>query len=129
MSVKELNSAGFNGLKILCVLSVIGFIYSMANDSVSYYVFNNYEENLNTDNAQLKEQLDDKTSILEKNGIDVSEKGIEKIAWMYIGRAIIDVLALLGVVLMFYRLKLGFNIYVIFPFPSVFWNFYLYRVR
>ena len=114
MSAKEVKDAGFNGLRILCILSVIGFVYSMANDSVSYYTYANHKELSNTQDPQLKEQIEDKLLYFHENGIDISKESIEKIALVYLGRAIFDVLALLGVALMFYKLKIGFNIYVIF---------------
>ena len=114
MSAKELKGTGFNGLRILCILSVIGFVYSMANDSVNYYTYANNEELSKTNDSKLKEQIDDKMSYFNENGVDVTKEGLEKISWLYLGRSIIDVLALLGVTLMFYKLKIGFNIYVIF---------------
>ncbi len=112
--MKEVKQSGFNGLRILCILSVIGFVYSMANDSVSYYTYANNEELSKTDDAQLKEQIEDKMSYFNENDLDISKDGIKDLSWLYLGRAIIDVLALLGVTLMFYKLKIGFNIYVVF---------------
>ena len=34
----------FNSLKLLCILSVIGFVYSMAIDSSNYYTYSNFQD-------------------------------------------------------------------------------------
>ena len=47
-------------------------------------------------------------------GVDVSEKGIQLIALNFFLRSTFDVLALFGVALMFYQLKIGYTIYVFF---------------
>ena len=114
MAKKEVQGRAINGLKILCVLSVIGFIASMYIDAGNYYLYANIEQYKEVDDLGLLEQLEEKLSLLSQSDIYVSKEGIETIAWMFFGRGVVDVLALLGIMLMFYKLKIGFNIYVIF---------------
>ena len=104
MANKEVQGMSINGLKILCVLSVIGFIASMYIDAGNYFLFSNIDQ---------------------YNNIDTSKEGIEMIAWMFFGRGVLDVLVLLGIMLMFYKLKIGFNIYVLFQILYVVLPFYL----
>lgn len=102
-----------NGLKILCILSFIGFAASMAIDTMNYLSFSSVDEmRLAADQAPF-EQMEDVMDILSEKGVDVSERGMMQISKMYVFRAIIDVLALLGVSMMFIRLKMGYTIYVI----------------
>ena len=114
MSKKEVQKNGFNGLKILCVLSVIGFIASMYIDAGNYYLYSNIEQYLDVQDQELAGNIEEKLSIFSEANVDVSEKGIDLLAWMFFGRGVLDVLALLGVMLMFYKLKIGFNLYVLF---------------
>lgn len=97
----------------------------MAVDSSNYYSFNNFENIENIKDPVTYEIFEDKLESWEKAGIDVSEIGVNKISQIYIVRCIIDILALLGVALMYYRIKLGFIIYAIFQLTYVFTPFIL----
>jgi len=109
----------FNSLKILCILSVIGFVCSMAIDSSNYYTYSNFK-NLETIQDKLTYEIfEDKLENWSQLGIDTSKIGIQKISQIYLVRCIIDILALLGVALMYYRIKLGYTIYIIFQITYV----------
>jgi len=99
-------------LKVICILSFLGFAAAMAVDSGNYLSYSSIEEVMKS--SEGFEAMKDKLDIFEENGIDISESGTMRISLMYIYRAIIDILALLGVSMMFIRLKLGFVIYSIF---------------
>ena len=122
---KEVQGRSINGLKILCVLSVIGFIASMYIDAGNYFLFSNIDQYKSTADQVLVEQLENKLALIDDNNIDTSKEGIEMIAWMFFGRGVLDVLVLLGIMLMFYKLKIGFNIYVLFQILYVVLPFYL----
>lgn len=126
MANKEVQGRSINGLKILCVLSVIGFIASMYIDAGNYFLFSNIDQYKSTADQVLAEQLENKLALIDDNNIDTSKEGIEMIAWMFFGRGVLDVLVLLGIMLMFYKLKIGFNIYVLFQILYVVLPFYLF---
>ena len=83
-------------------------------DTVNYFSYANLDQYLESQDQSLVEEIDKTLTKLEQSDIDTSEKGIDLLAWLFFGRGVIDVLALLGVMLMFYKLKIGFNIYVFF---------------
>jgi len=101
-------------LKILCIMSFIGFALAMANDTYFYMSYGSIEEVKASADQTTWELLEDKLDLFEQNGGDISEDGTLRISLMYIYRSILDVLALLGVSMMFIRLKLGFIIYAVF---------------
>ena len=111
-------------LKILCILSFIGFALAMVQDTSFYLTYGSIEEVKAAADQTTWESLETKFDRLQEKGINIHEadkKTINKdlsmrISLMYIYRSIIDVLALLGVSMMFIRLKLGFVIYAIFQF-------------
>ena len=111
MSIKKTENSGFNGLKVLCILSMIGFVCALGIDAFNYYTYSNY--------GQFAENIEDVIEKWEEAGVDISANGISKIAKLFLIRGIIDVFAFLGIYLMFYRLKLGYNIYVIFQLAYV----------
>ena len=118
-SEKKIKNQGFNGLKLLCILSVFGFVYCMAYDSSKYLTYSNYDSSVSIKDARAYELIEDELKKWENNGIPVDKIGISKIALLFLIRSIIDVLALLGVALMYYRIKLGYTIYSIFQISYV----------
>jgi len=109
-------------LKILCIMSFIGFALAMANDTYFYMSYGAIEDVKASADQTTWELLETKFDLLQDKGINIheaDEKTINedlsmRISLMYIYRSILDVLALLGVSMMFIRLKLGFVIYAIF---------------
>ena len=109
-------------LKILCIMSFIGFALAMAQDTSFYLTYGSIQEVIDSPNQTTWELLETKFDLLQDKGINIHEadgKTINedlsmRISIMYIYRSILDVLALLGVSMMFIRLKLGFVIYAIF---------------
>ena len=107
------------GLKVLCILSFIGFIGAVAVDVQNYFIFSKIEVIETTLDQDSLEELQDTMLTWEKADVDVSDQGIKRIGDLFLYRGIVDVLALLGVILMFVRLKLGYTIYVIFQLTYV----------
>ncbi len=106
-------------LRILCILSMIGFAAAMAMDAIGYLSFSSVEDLKNAVDQTGWEQMEDRLEVLSAAGVDISEAGLIRISDMYFYRAIIDILALLGVTMMFSRLKMGYTIYVIFQLAYV----------
>jgi hypothetical protein len=109
----------FKSLRLLCLFSVIGFIYSMSIDSSNYYTYSNFQTLEIIQDDVTYEIFENKLEQWSNSGIDISEIGIQKISKIYLVRCIIDILALLGVALMYYRIKLGYTIYFIFQITYV----------
>jgi len=109
-------------LKILCIMSFIGFALAMANDTYFYMTYGSLEDVKASADQVAWELIEGKldaleaggTNIYEADGKTISESLSARISLMYIYRSILDVLALLGVSMMFIRLKLGFIIYAVF---------------
>jgi len=107
-------------LKILCIMSFLGFAAAMVIDTVNYLSYSSIEDVMKT--SQGFEDMSEKLQLFSKNDIEVfgaNSKDIStaitmRIALLFMIRAFIDVIALLGVSMMFIRLKLGFVIYAIF---------------
>ena len=110
----DASEQSFKGLKILCFLSLLGFVYCMAFDSTKFLTYSSLDiDNMIEDSASY-EAINNEVLRWKDAGIAVSEKGLHRISLLFLIRSILDVLALLGVALMFYRMKIGFSIYAIF---------------
>ena len=101
------------GLKVLCFLSFLGFVYCMAFDSSKFITYQFYNPDVLVEDSDAYDVITKELDLWSDNGIDVSEKGINFIALNFLLRSGFDVLALLGVALMFYRMKMGYSIYLI----------------
>ena len=108
-----LAESSLRGLKILCFLSLLGFIYCMAFDTTKILTYYSLDFDSMVEDSAAYEMINNELSRWEENEIDVSPKGLRKVALLFLFRAIFDVFALLGVALMFYRMKIGFSIYLI----------------
>ena len=103
-------------------MSFIGFALAMAQDTSFYLTYGSIQDVVESADQSTWELLETKFDLLQEKGISIyeaDEKTIKedlsmRISLMYIYRSILDVLALLGVSMMFIRLKLGFVIYAIF---------------
>jgi hypothetical protein len=104
----------FKGLKILCFLSVLGFVYCMAFDSTKLLTYSSLDVDSMVEDSASYEMINNELLRWTDSEIDVSKKGLQKVSLLFLIRSILDVLALLGVALMFYRMKIGFSIYAIF---------------
>ncbi len=106
-------------LKVLCFMSFVGFIIAMLVDTGNFISFSSVEELKASVNQTQYEQLETQIEKWEGLGIDTSNRGLNKIGTMYALRTFIDVLAMVGVVFMFFRLRLGYFIYAFFQFVYV----------
>jgi hypothetical protein len=107
----------FRPLKLLCLLSLLGFIYCISNDT-SHWAFFNHSEDLKN-NQEAYESMETLKENWQEKGLEFNELIKEKLVIFYLVRAIIDVLVLLGVALMNFKLKKGFVIYAVFQFAYV----------
>jgi hypothetical protein len=117
-------------LKALCVLSFLGFIYCLLLDSSDYLAYstiNEFRADVNADQAAL-EVLEERMELFRLNDIDVSDEGMERLGLMAIYRTIFDVLAMVGTALMFFQVKKGYYIYVIFQVLYVIVPFIMFGV-
>ncbi|CAG5083616.1 hypothetical protein [Parvicella tangerina] len=108
---KELKLEVPPSLKALCILSFMGFIYCLVMDTQDYFAYSSIEELKESADQSGWEKLETRLARFEKNDIDISDAGIEKLALASIYRTIIDVLAMVGTALMYFRIRRGFYIY------------------
>lgn len=108
---KELKLEVPPSLKALCILSFLGFMYCLVMDTQDYFTYSNVEEFKNDPNQVAWENLETRLVKFEKNDIDISAAGLEKLGLSAIYRTIFDVLAMVGTALMYFRIKKGFYIY------------------
>jgi len=110
-------------LRLLCLLSLCGFVYCMAIDATNCYVFAFLEEVKKNPAALdgLQSTIDD----WETKGIVFNEDLVSQLIKLYAFRVAFDVLALLGVALVYFRIKLGLTIYIIFQLSYVVFPFAL----
>jgi hypothetical protein len=106
-------------LKVLCFMSFVGFIIAMLVDTGNFISFSSVDELKAAVDQTQYEQLENQIEQWEGVGIDTSRQGLNKIGTMYALRTFIDVLAMVGVVFMFYRLRFGYFIYTLFQFIYV----------
>lgn len=105
----------FKALKWLCYLSFIGFLYCFVTDLGFCIAFSDASENINKIGDSLR-------GIIEK----WEEKGVvynivikDQLVKFYGARVVFDILAVVGVVLMFFKIKLGWTFYWVFQLAYV----------
>ncbi|MCT4581060.1 MAG: hypothetical protein N4A35_06545 [Flavobacteriales bacterium] len=106
-------------LKVLCFMSLAGFIISMVADTGNYISFGSFDEMKSAPDQTQFEILETQLEQWKEIGLDVSKRGVEKISVMYAVRTFIDIFAMVGVVFMYFRLKIGYIIYTIFQFTYI----------
>jgi hypothetical protein len=107
------------GLKFLCIMSFLGFIYYLVQDSSQYLAYANFEELKSSANQEAFEIMETKITHLEKEGLDVSSNGLFKISRMFIYLSILDVLAMVGTALMYFKIRRGYYLYAFFQLAYV----------
>ena len=113
----------FDSLKWLCVLSLIGFLYCFVSDLGYFFLFLDSSENIKDSNSIIniiKENLSD-------NGFGFDYFTASQLKKLYAIRVVFDVLAMVGVTMMYLKIKLGWTFYWIFQIayflsPYVFLN-------
>ena len=109
----------YTTLKILCAMSFAGFIISMLTDTGNFISFGSIDELKQAVDQTQYEQIETKIEEWDKLGLDISTRGLKNVSAMYGIRTFIDVLAMVGVVFMYFRLKIGYIIYTLFQFVYV----------
>ena len=114
----------FDALKWLCLLSLIGFIYCFVFDLGYFTLFLDLQSNSSQANSFLNIIIDN----LSENGFEFNEYLASQLRSLYALRIVFDILAMVGVSLMFFKIKLGWTFYWIFQLayvlaPYIFLNF------
>lgn len=114
----------FDALKWLCLLSLIGFIYCFVFDLGYFFLF---FDSLNL-NAEKNNFLNLIVENLDENGFKFDNYLASQLRSLYALRIVFDILAMVGVTLMFFKIKLGWTFYWIFQIayvlaPFIFLNF------
>lgn len=99
-------------LKALCILSFVGFIFCLVRDSSDYFAYANFQDI--SQGTEAFDKMETRLAEFEKNDIDISPSGMNKLTLSATYRTIFDVLAMVGTALMYFRIKRGFYIYGLF---------------
>lgn len=102
------------GLKFLCIMSFLGFVYYLVQDTSQYIAYANFEELRTSANQEAFEIMETKLANLESSGVDISADGLYAISRMYIYLTIISVFAMVGTALMFFQIRKGYYLYTFF---------------
>ena len=107
------NKIAFRPIIILSILSMIGFVICAVSDlsyyiGVETYIIDGFE-----DGNPAKELYEHNIEQWGNKGVDVSLGGLKLVRQLFLILGIMNVPVLLGVALMFYRVKIGFKIYAV----------------
>lgn len=114
----------FDALKWLCLLSLIGFIYCFVSDIGYFFLFLDDLSVESEKSSFLNLVIDN----LGENGFEFNEYLASQLRSLYALRIVFDILAMVGVALMYLKIKLGWTFYWIFQVayvlaPYIFLNF------
>ena len=105
----------FQALKWLCILSFIGFLYCFVTDLGFCLAFYDASAILEKTDGSLRDIIENWT----EKGIIYNEILKNQLVKYYAIRIAFDILAVTGVVLMFFKIKLGWTFYWIFQIAYV----------
>ena len=114
----------FDALKWLCLLSLIGFIYCFVSDIGYFFLF--------LDDLSVESEKSSFLNLVIDNlgeiGFEFNEYLASQLRSLYALRIVFDILAMVGVALMYLKIKLGWTFYWIFQVayvlaPYIFLNF------
>ena len=106
----------FDALKWLCLLSLIGFIYCFVSDIGYFFLFLDDLTVESEKSSFLNLVIDN----LGENGFEFNEYLASQLRSLYALRIVFDILAMVGVALMYLKIKLGWTFYWIFQVAYVF---------
>ena len=114
----------FDALKWLCLLSLIGFIYCFVSDIGYFFLFVDDLSVESEKSSFLNLVIDN----LGENGYEFNKYLASQLRSLYALRIVFDILAMVGVALMYIKIKLGWTFYWIFQVayvlaPYIFLNF------
>ena len=114
----------FDALKWLCLLSLICFIYCFVSDIGYFFLFLDDLSVESEKSSFLNLVIDN----LGENGFEFNEYLASQLRSLYALRIVFDILAMVGVALMYLKIKLGWTFYWIFQVayvlaPYIFLNF------
>ena len=105
----------FKALKWLCYLSFIGFLYCFVTDTGFCFAFFEASDDINLVNESLRAIIENWTD----KGFIYDEFMKNQLIKFYAIRIVFDILAVVGVILMFLKIKLGWTFYWIFQIAYV----------
>lgn len=105
----------FRALKWLCYLSFIGFIYCFVTDSGFCYAFSDASDDVNMVSESLRSIIEN----WQDQGFIYDQNVKDQLVKFYGLRIVFDILAMVGVALMFFKIKLGWTFYWIFQLAYV----------
>ena len=105
----------FKALKWLCYLSFIGFLYCFVTDTGFCFAFFEASDDINLVNESLRAIIENWTD----KGLVYDEFMKNQLIKFYAIRIVFDILAVVGVILMFLKIKLGWTFYLIFQLAYV----------
>ena len=100
----------FDALKWLCLLSLIGFVYCFVFDLGYFTLFLDSGENISEKNSFLNLIIEN----LKDNGYVFNQYLASQLKKLYALRIVFDLLAMVGVAFMFFKIKIGWTFYWIF---------------
>ncbi|MFT7155908.1 MAG: hypothetical protein ACI8Q1_000912 [Parvicella sp.] len=115
------------GLKALCILSFIGFMYCLTMDADGYFTYSSVAAIENAGQASW-DSLETILYNYDKNDIDVSYEGQQRLSLMYIYRSLMNIVAMVGTALMFFRVLKGYYIYAVAQFLYIFIPIYMFGI-
>ena len=103
LTINFLRNEKFDALKWLCLLSLIGFIYCFVLDLGYFTLFIDTESNSSQSNSFLNIIIEN----LSDNGFVFDQYLSSQLKKLYALRIVFDLLAMVGVAFMFFKIKLA----------------------
>lgn len=121
--LKKLNVS--KPIMVLSMLSLLGFMFSVISDFSYFTGLGAVIQESFGDNVGAQLAYSANINKWKEAGFDVSPDGLRDIRQMFLVLGLINIPVLLGVGLMFFRVKIGFNIYTVFQLAYIFVPIYL----
>ena len=109
--LKELNLT--RALRVLCLLSAVGFAIGLIIDFSFYTGFGAYLKGGFGAKDQVAFAYQTIVGNMDAAGLDVSKEAIGEVQQMFFYLGVLNIPVMLGVALMFFRVKIGFAIYAL----------------
>ena len=100
----------FDSLKWLCLLSLMGFLYCFVSDLGYFFLFLDSSENLKDSTSIINIIIEN----LADNGFGFDNYIASQLKKLYAVRIAFDIFAMVGVTMMYLKIKLGWTFYWIF---------------
>jgi len=112
-NAKKSSKVASRPIIILGILSMLGFVFSVVSDLSYYMGVETYVNEEFEEGNPAKELYEQNILEWDKQGLDTTPLGLKKIARLFLIIGLINLPILLGVAFLFYRIKIGFEIYAV----------------